>query len=308
MRGLAAFLGGLLLTSCATGRPSAWDPDELASPMRVAAATMPRLPPAPAAAAPPRDRAIELALLQFAPERRRVAERWPSGDRWPIDVQDVWLRHGGVLEQELAAGNEVGRRALMQARVATEMELDQTTARFGPTPGPVAERLGRVFGLIGHHMKTARDLARRPAPGDFLWPVSPVVVTSGFGYRQDPLHGEVRFHAGIDLGGARGDVVSSAGIGRIIQAGWMGGYGKAVIVEHTDGLQTLYGHLGEVLVELGSEIRAGDAVGLMGSSGRSTAPHLHFEVRRAGEVIDPMSILGLQEPALSAVTSGDDDG
>lgn len=308
--GRAALVGLILVCQgCASGRPpawSAWDEAELRVPNRV----IPRLSPVLAAEAErvSQDRKIELAVLQFGPERRRTSDRWPPGVGWPIDVQDVWLRHGGALERALAVDHEVGRRALMQARVATEVELDQTTARFGPTPPAVAERLGRVFGLITHHMKTARELARRPLPTDFLWPVNPVVVTSGFGYRLDPLTTAVRFHAGVDLGGSRGDVVSAASLGRITHAGWLGGYGQAVIVEHTGGLQTLYGHLGQVLVALGAEIRAGDALGLMGSSGRSTAPHLHFEVRRTGEPVDPLSILGLHGGALTAIVGGDDDG
>lgn len=298
----------VLGVGCASTRPSAWDPAEPTHPP-VAGRPKPTAKPLREVGArpgAPRDRALEVAIVGFGATRRQVTERWPPALAWPLDVQDVWLRHGARLVEELAPHHELSRRTLMQARVATEVELDLTTARFGPCPPEVAERLGRIFGLIAHHMQRARNVL--PPPSDYLWPVSPVVVTSGFGHRQDPMTSELRMHKGLDLGGRHGDVVSAARRGTVVEAGWMGGYGRAVTVLHDDGLVTLYGHLSEVLVEVGAPLAAGDALGLMGSSGRSTAPHLHFEVRKNGEPIDPLDVLGLDHTPLTASLEGDDDG
>jgi hypothetical protein len=301
-------LPGLLVlgVGCASTRPSAWDPAEPTHPP-VAGRPKPTTKPLREVGArpgAPRDRALEVAIVGFGASRRQVAERWPPALAWPLDVQDVWLRHGARLVEELAPHHELSRRTLMQARVATEVELDLTTARYGPCPPEVAERLGRIFGLIAHHMQRARNVL--PPPSDYLWPVSPVVVTSGFGHRQDPMTSELRMHKGVDLGGRQGDVVGAARRGTVVEAGWMGGYGKAVTILHDDGLVTLYGHLSEILVEIGAPLAAGDALGLMGSSGRSTAPHLHFEVRKNGEPIDPLDVLGLDHTPLTASLEGDD--
>jgi len=240
-------------------------------------------------------RTTDEALTAFPAERKAVAVRHAPQSGWPVDVQDVWLGLATTLEKGLAVGRPVDRRTLLRARVGTEVELDLTIAQFGPCPPAVAEHLGNVFGLIGHHIRLARGNERRPS---FDWPVAPIIVTSSFGTRHDPLKPELRFHAGLDLGGSTGDVVIASGAGTVVHAGWMGGYGKAVVLQHTAGIETVYGHLRDVLVREGTAIQAGDAVGLMGSSGRSTGPHLHFEIRRDGEPIDPHDLIGLlaEEP------------
>lgn len=127
--------------------------------------------------------------------------------------------------------------------------------------------------------------------GDLQAPVEGA-VTDGFGWRTHPITGEQQFHSGIDIGAGMGTPVGAAGMGEVTTAGWYGGYGNAVIIDHGNGLSSLYGHLSSILCSVGDLVSAGQTIGLVGSTGNSTGPHLHFEVTQDGSPIDPSSIFG----------------
>ena len=112
-------------------------------------------------------------------------------------------------------------------------------------------------------------------------------TTSNFGKRLDPFTKESRFHSGMDIAAPTGTKVSSTGAGTVIRAGNAGGYGNLVGVDHGGGLETRYAHLHEIHVRVGQKVNAGAELGQVGSTGRSTGPHLHFEVRRDGQALDP---------------------
>jgi murein DD-endopeptidase MepM/ murein hydrolase activator NlpD len=115
---------------------------------------------------------------------------------------------------------------------------------------------------------------------ELIYPLmTPAPITSGFGWRTHPLSGIRRFHSGIDIGAPSGAPVVATGSGTVVSAGWNGGYGKAVIIQHNGVQQTLYGHLSEISVQAGQVIPQGTVIGLVGSTGNSTGPHLHFENR-----------------------------
>ena len=135
----------------------------------------------------------------------------------------------------------------------------------------------------------AATFARIPA---FL-PVNRMTLSSDFGYRSDPFHGGGAFHAGIDMTGKTGDVIHAAADGVVVRAGWWAGYGKVVVVDHGNGLETRYGHMSRFHVKEGDVIRQGQVIGGMGSTGRSTGTHLHFEVRLDGRALDPQPFLDL---------------
>jgi murein DD-endopeptidase MepM/ murein hydrolase activator NlpD len=116
-------------------------------------------------------------------------------------------------------------------------------------------------------------------------------ISSGFGNRFHPIDKKAKFHGGIDIAVPRGTPVKAAADGVVKFAGWRGGYGYAVVVEHTDGSETLYAHNDKLLVEKGQEVDAGDQLSLSGSTGKSTGPHLHFEVRLNGTLVNPMKYL-----------------
>lgn len=116
-------------------------------------------------------------------------------------------------------------------------------------------------------------------------------ISSGFGTRFHPIDKQSKFHGGIDIAIPKGTPVKAAADGVVKFAGWRGGYGYAVVVEHADGMETLYAHNDKLLVEKGQEVGAGDQISFSGSTGKSTGPHLHFEVRQDGALVNPMKYL-----------------
>jgi len=134
---------------------------------------------------------------------------------------------------------------------------------------------------------------RRPLVGD-------ANVTSPFGYRTDPFLGRPALHPGVDLVQEYGAGILATGAGKVVHAGPMGGYGNMVEIDHGNGLTSRYGHMSAVLVEEGQEVKAGDELGRIGSTGRSTGPHLHYEVRQDGEPVDPTRFLRAGEGLMAA--------
>ncbi|BAY99017.1 peptidase M23B [Tolypothrix tenuis PCC 7101] len=126
--------------------------------------------------------------------------------------------------------------------------------------------------------------------GMFAYP-SDAPTSSPFGWRIHPILGYRRFHAGLDFAASYGSTIRAADSGTVIFAGWYGGYGKAVIIDHSNGITTLYGHTSELFVSEGQGVQRGQAIAAVGSTGLSTGPHLHFEVRRNGTPVDPASYL-----------------
>ena len=126
--------------------------------------------------------------------------------------------------------------------------------------------------------------------GEMLWPVaaSGTVITSNYGVREHPIQGVVKQHTGLDIGGAdTGTPIVAALDGVVTHAGWLGGYGNCVMISHGNGVVTLYGHGNKVLTEVGKQVKQGEAIMELGSTGNSTGPHCHFEVRINGNYALP---------------------
>ena len=134
--------------------------------------------------------------------------------------------------------------------------------------------------LLRLHVAEART------PFAFAWP-SRGAITSGFGLRRHPVFGIMHVHTGVDLAAVWGSPVLAASDGRVIYAGWFGGYGKIVVIDHGQGISTLYGHLSQWLVPSGDEVHRGQVIARVGNTGYSTGPHLHFEIRINGTPVDP---------------------
>jgi murein DD-endopeptidase MepM/ murein hydrolase activator NlpD len=125
---------------------------------------------------------------------------------------------------------------------------------------------------------------RKPVIGE-------VEFTSGFGVRSDPFLGRPAMHTGLDFRAATGDPVRVTANGKVASSGWAGGYGRMVEIDHGNGLSTRYGHLSEINVKVGDVVKIGQVIGAVGSTGRSTGPHLHYETRIDGDAVDPQKFL-----------------
>ena len=127
------------------------------------------------------------------------------------------------------------------------------------------------------------------AAGSYAWPCpSCYTITSNYGYRYLELYGYTRLHAGTDIGAQYGAEVTAAAAGNVTIATYGSGYGNYVMIAHADGSVTLYGHMSSLAVSAGQTVSQGDVIGYVGSTGNSTGPHLHFEVRINGSPVDPM--------------------
>lgn len=123
------------------------------------------------------------------------------------------------------------------------------------------------------------------------WPTSSQTMTSSFGYRKDPFTGKATFHAGIDISGKSGDPVFSAADGKVSESGFSSSEGNYIVIDHDNGLQSVYMHLQHNEAQEGDTVVRGEKIGLLGSSGRSTGPHLHFEVLQKQEAVNPLDYL-----------------
>jgi len=125
------------------------------------------------------------------------------------------------------------------------------------------------------------------------WPTRSKMLTSGFGYRRDPFTGRTAFHAGLDITGKLGDPIFSAADGTVSDTGFNNSLGKFIVIDHLGGLQSAYMHLKEIEAKEGDIVVRGEKIGLLGSSGRSTGPHLHFQIIQKNEPVNPLPFLSL---------------
>jgi murein DD-endopeptidase MepM/ murein hydrolase activator NlpD len=198
------------------------------------------------------------------------------------------------------------RAELQSARDAQAKARNQVASEAAYEQGLLAKveaqrsaYLAQVNQLERESGQIAFDLSRRQsgqtAPparkGVLSWPVANPVVTSEFGYRTHPIYGNRRLHAGIDIAANTGTPVMAAAPGTVITAGWMSGYGYTVVIDHGDALATLYAHNSALSVSPGQHVNRGQRIASAGSTGNSTGPHVHFEVRVKGEPVNPRNYL-----------------
>jgi len=128
--------------------------------------------------------------------------------------------------------------------------------------------------------------------GAFKWPIDGGEISSFYGYRVDPFGGKSGdFHPGIDIAAAYGAPVLAARAGKVEMAQWNGGYGRYVKLDNGNGYETAYGHMSAIAVSVGQEVKRGEVIGFVGSSGVSTGPHVHFEILEAGQTVNPLQFL-----------------
>lgn len=193
-----------------------------------------------------------------------------------------------------AADSEAERlsEALVPIGIAlASAEPDQTPAQGGPLVSTEGLHFVERTALLTRALDDIDRLRETALAYPIGVPVKALSLSSRFGYRQDPFLKRRAFHTGLDFAAFEGTTVRATAPGVIVSAGWNGGYGQMVEVRHESGVSTRYGHLSKVLVKAGARVEAGTAIGLVGSTGRSTGPHLHYETRVDDEPVNPSPYL-----------------
>jgi len=179
----------------------------------------------------------------------------------------------------------------------TSRSDDRTERTFVDDISVLKDKLDELIDEKSHHnqdisglQQTEEKLKKYIITIPTLWPASGR-VSSSFGQREDPFNNSERFHSGIDIAADYGSAINAAAEGTVITSGTLPGYGKAVIVSHGNGLTTLYGHISSAVAKEGQKVKKGELIARVGSTGRSTGPHLHFEVRINDTPVDPLKYL-----------------
>jgi murein DD-endopeptidase MepM/ murein hydrolase activator NlpD len=244
-------------------------------------------PPPRVATTPQGSEALLERLQGFVAFAERHRDQTPRGAPMPEGLAAEWLAVSADVER--LTGPSATTLDLVRARLWLQTALEADGARFGDVPVAVATGAQQTLATVTRRL-VERTRGRRLPPANlatFVWPVAPVVVTSAWGHRTHPIHGDERFHAGVDLEATRAQPVMAAGPGIVAFVGWNAGHGKQVELQHDPHLSTRYSHLSGFAVRPGEVVRRGDVIGWAGRTGTATGVHLHFEVRRDGEALDP---------------------
>ena len=213
-----------------------------------------------------------------------------------VELEKSALAKQAEIEQKKAERNVVLQKA--QNDRATAMQaIEELNASSAQVSAMLKERQAARAAVAAAAAAAAQSSGGQGASDNWVqgtgqlgWPVSGE-ITSPYGYRVHPIWGTTIYHSGIDIGVDEGTPVHAADGGVVVWSGWMGGYGYAVVIDHGNGLSTLYGHNSELAVDEGQSVAKGQVISYAGSTGNSTGPHVHFEVRVNGDPVDPMGYL-----------------
>ncbi len=227
---------------------------------------------------------IGAAIARLEASLDRVEQRQAATVNSIAESYDLKARRmRGVLAE---LGLDVGKAAGLDGAVA--MGGPFVPARVPREALGFERQLHRITVARAQITRLTRTLGavpvRKPIDGE-------IDLASAFGVRVDPFNGSPAMHTGLDLHGETGDPVHATASGKVTTAGWSGGYGRVVDIDHGNGLSTRYGHLSAIDVRVGQFVRTGQIIGKVGSTGRSTGPHLHYETRLRGAAVDPQKFL-----------------
>jgi murein DD-endopeptidase MepM/ murein hydrolase activator NlpD len=188
-----------------------------------------------------------------------------------------------VLTAELAVLQEQ-----QNVQIRLKREAESRISRWESELTAYAAEDEQIQALISNSTATTVALAAPRAPSVYgmQWPVDGP-VTSGFGYRVHPVYGTRKLHSGLDISAPGGTPIAAADRTTPLPAGWRGGYGNTVIVDHGDGVTTLYAHMSRISTSEGATVERGDGIGQVGATGTATGNHLHLEIRISGQPTDP---------------------
>lgn len=217
---------------------------------------------------------------------KSVQEEMENVKRWRIELnnkeKDIRETRKELLEQQKFLAEKKEERNILLARTASERAEYERALRELEESSRVLESL----------IRRLQQATKGPGlAGNLFWPTVNRLITSYFGYRIHPIWRIRMFHSGIDISGNYGDNIYAVNDGRVIYSGWQSGYGKVIIIDHGNNMSTLYAHCSSLLVKEGDTVKKGEIIGKIGSTGWSTGPHLHFEIRKNGTPINPLSVI-----------------
>ena len=247
--------------------------------------------------------------LKMADEKMQALEnKAKTVEKISGQLQELVRTNGGTVPENTGMGTGgIGGASTVPdiAKTAGNKKEDDEKIAVSETPGELLKEMRRlderldkqirlVVALRSEFMNqaygTVSSVLNPTAETPNIWPVAGP-ISSYYGYRTSPGGIGSTFHEGVDIAGDYGTPISATAAGTVTQAGWVGGYGYLVEVKHADGIVTRYGHNSAVLVYEGQHVDQGSMIALMGSTGNSTGPHCHYEVRIHGEAVDPMYFL-----------------
>lgn len=247
--------------------------------------------------------------LKMADEKMQALEnKAKTVEKISGQLQELVRTNGGTVPENTGMGTGgIGGASTVPdiAKTAGDKKEDDEKIAVSETPGELLKEMRRlderldkqirlVVALRSEFMNQAygavSSVVNPTAETPNIWPVAGP-ISSYYGYRTSPGGIGSTFHEGVDIAGDYGTPISATAAGTVTQAGWVGGYGYLVEVKHADGIVTRYGHNSAVLVYEGQHVDQGSMIALMGSTGNSTDPHCHYEVRIHGEAVDPMYFL-----------------
>ncbi len=210
------------------------------------------------------------------------------GDELVIPGENGGLTGQGGEETEVVEITHNVRSGEALSTIARQHDTDVATIReYNNISGDMI-RAGDELVIPVH--RTGNNNVSRSASTNFSWPVDGN-ITSDYGNRRHPVSGRNDFHSGVDIAAPHGTTVQAAASGTVSFVGWMGGYGRVVIIDHGNGYETLYAHNSQILVNKGQNVNRGSAIARVGTSGVATGPHVHFEVHQNGNHQNPMNFL-----------------
>ncbi len=234
-----------------------------------------------------------------------LVEKVYAGDKEVLDgLQDAYdeidtkKKKVEALQEELKESKAVAeeQKAVVEADRATVEEQKKEIAASNEETQEMLDKLNAEADRVSAEVKKKSSSSKTSTytGGAMAWPVPSVGtsnITSVYGWRTHPIFGVGRGHSGVDIGAPSGAAVVAANPGTVISSGWNGGYGYCVIIDHGGGITTLYGHNSSLLVSVGQTVSRGQTIALVGSTGWSTGPHCHFEVRINGSTTDPLDYI-----------------
>mgnify|MGYP000759105060 FL=1 len=249
--------------------------------------------------------------LKMADEKMQALEnKAKTVEKISGQLQELVRTNGGTVPENTGMGTGgIGGASTVPdiAKTAGNKKEDDEKIAVSETPGELLKEMRRLDELLDKQIRlvvalrsefmnqaygAVSSVVNPTAETPNIWPVAGP-ISSYYGYRTSPGGIGSTFHEGVDIAGDYGTPISATAAGTVTQAGWVGGYGYLVEVKHADGIVTRYGHNSAVLVYEGQHVDQGSMIALMGSTGNSTGPHCHYEVRIHGEAVDPMYFLSL---------------